>query len=219
MARPVFGFSRLPVPCCRSEFGTAAFSRGHRYRWLLTRRFDLASPQIAANGERKQLIFIGLNPSTAGANRDDPTLRRLSGYAQTWGYQRLVVINLFALMTPSPSSLRRHPRPVGSANDAVLLHWLRRWAHQLYWDLWLGWGANGSLKGRDQWLLKHWAGLRRKRFSLGGGDALCLGRTRGGHPRHPLYLPSSLRPLPWLAAEDALIRHPEAKVLASTVRP
>lgn len=219
MERPVHGFSRPLVPCSRSEAGAAAFSRGHRYRWLLERYWDHGLQPSPQSDGAKQLIFCGLNPSNADAGSDDPTLRRLGGYARAWGYRRLVVINLFALITPSPASLRRHPRPVGSANDAVLLHWLRHWSHRPRWDLWLGWGANGSLKGRDQWFLAQLNDLRDRRSAAGGADAFCLGCTRAGHPRHPLYLPASLRPQPWFAAEAPLIRHPESKVPASTVRP
>ncbi len=78
--------------------GTAAFSPCGQYRRWLKRLWQPAAPR---------LIFIGLNPSRADGQRDDPTLRRLVGFAQRWGYGSLEVLNLFARISPSPPVLRR----------------------------------------------------------------------------------------------------------------
>ena len=219
MARPVLAFLRPPVPCLRSETGCAAFSSSGRYRWLLGRSWPTCASHVAADPARHGLIFCGLNPSTADASRDDPTLRRLSAFARQWGYRRLVVVNLFALITPSPATLRRHQRPVGPANEAVLDHWLKKWSLCSHWDLWFGWGANGCLRDRDRWLLDRAEALVVQRHKTGGMGAFCLGRTRAGHPRHPLYLPAAAQPQPWFAAESPRIRHPVAMVPAGTVHP
>lgn len=207
------------MPCSRSETGCAAFSSGGRYRWLLGRSWLTSALQDAPDPARHGLIFCGLNPSTADASTDDPTLRRLVAFARQWGYSQLVVVNLFALITPSPATLRRHRRPVGPANEAVLDHWLGKWSRRAHWDLWLGWGANGCFQDRDRWLLDRVEALGAQRRQSGGLGALCLGRTRLGHPRHPLYLPASAQPQPWFAADRPWIRHPGAMVPASTVRP
>ncbi len=219
MARPVPAFLRPPVPCLRSETGCAAFSSSGRYRWLLGRSLGTIAPHGASDPVSYGLIFCGLNPSTADASRDDPTLRRLTAFARQWGYRRLIVVNLFALITPSPAALRRHRRPVGPANEAVLDHWLSKWSRRSHWDLWFGWGANGGCRDRDRWLLDRVEALRVQRQTTGGMGVFCLGRTRGGHPRHPLYLPASAKPQPWFAADQPRIRHPVAMVPASTVHP
>ena len=83
----------------------AQFSPCGRYRWWLQRCWD---PQ------RPPLLFIGLNPSRADAQRDDPTLRRLLGFARAWGYGGLEVLNLFARISASPAALRRCADPVGA---------------------------------------------------------------------------------------------------------
>ena len=226
MVRPVPGSLRRPVPCSRSEprpcatavVGRAAFSRCGRYRWLLERRW-LPPNRITPGGQGlKTLIYCGLNPSRADAGSDDPTLRRLCGFARGWGYQRLVVLNLFALVTPSPAALRRHPFPIGAGNDAVLESWLQRWSLSASVDLWLGWGAHGSFQGRDHWLLERlvsFAALRRRR---GAAAAFCLGTTQGGHPRHPLYRPASAMPQAWIGEQPCLMVQPGSKGPASTVR-
>ena len=104
-------------------------------------------------------------------------------------------------------------------NEAVLDHWLKKWSRCSHWDLWFGWGANGCLRDRDRWLLDRVEALVVQRHKTGGMGAFCLGRTRAGHPRHPLYLPASAQPQPWFAAESPRIRHPVAMVPAGTVHP
>ena len=110
----------------------AAFSPCGRHRWWLERRWD---PQ------RPRLLFIGLNPSRADDRRDDPTLRRLIGFAQAWGFGSLEVLNLFSRITASPAVLRRSREPLGGRNDA----WLsERLANLRPGDaVLLGWGNGG----------------------------------------------------------------------------
>ena len=142
----------------------AAFSPCGRYRWWLERLWQPAAPR---------LLFIGLNPSRADGQRDDPTLRRLVGFAQHWGFGSLEVLNLFARISPSPAVLRRATDPVGADTDA----WIqRRLAAQPEATLWLGWGNQGSWRGRDQEVLA----------LLQGHGLWALGLTAAGQPRHPL---------------------------------
>lgn len=207
------------MPCFRSEKGAASFSRSLRYRWLLERHWPVSAGLGCSPDRIRTLIFCGLNPSSADAQGDDPTLRRLVAFARQWGYGRLVVLNLFALVTPSPAHLLRHHRPKGAANDAVLRHWIHQWSKRAHWDLWIGWGSNGGLRGQDQWFLAHLETVQDRRRRSGGAPVFCLGITRAGHPRHPLYLPGNTQQQPWPAAEQAEIGHPEAMVSAITVRP
>ena len=55
---------------------TAAISDCGTYRYSLTREW--------AEGPR--LLFVMLNPSTADAEADDPTIRKCIGYAQREGF-------------------------------------------------------------------------------------------------------------------------------------
>ena len=155
----------------------AAFSTCGQYRWWLERVWAPASPR---------LIFIGLNPSRADGQRDDPTLRRLLGFAHRWGYGSLEVLNLFARISPSPAVLRRLADPVGADTDA----WIqRRLAAQFEATLWLGWGNQGAWRDRD----------RAVGAVLAGRPCWALGLTASGHPRHPLYVAGdvALQPLAW----------------------
>lgn len=75
---------------------TADLSPCGRYRYTLTRTWDLTLPRVC---------WVMLNPSTADATRDDPTIRRVLGFSRAWGFGSLVVVNLFAFRTPSPEAL------------------------------------------------------------------------------------------------------------------
>lgn len=155
----------------------AAFSPCWYYRWWLERLWQPAAPR---------LIFIGLNPSRADGQRDDPTLRRLVGFAQRWGFGSLEVVNLFACISPSPAVLRRAADPVGAEADG----WMQqRLAANPQAPVWLGWGNQGGWRGRDQEVLA----------LLQGHGLWALGLTAAGQPRHPLYVASdvALQPLIW----------------------
>jgi hypothetical protein len=143
------------------------------------------------------LIFIGLNPSRADGRRDDPTLRRLLGFARRWRYGGLEVLNLFSRISSSPLLLRRCADPVGGDTDA----WIRaRLAAHLLAPLWLGWGNHGAWQGRD----------RAFRLLLEPDrNCFCLGQTAAAQPCHPLYLAADRQPLAWTWPVRATLGHPE----------
>ena len=159
----------------------AVFSPCGHYRWWLERRWD---------SQRPALLFIGLNPSRADGERDDPTLRRLQGFARAWGFGGLEVLNLFARISASPVLLRRCADPVGSENDL----WLEQRLQALPADaaVWLGWGNGGAWRERDQQVL---ALIGEVLPPEGGVQLLALGLTASGQPRHPLYVPGDAQPL------------------------
>ena len=95
--------------------GSAIFDVSRRYRYCLTRSW------VTNDQKPHQITFIMLNPSTANAERDDPTIRACSQFAQTWGYNQLEVVNLFAYRTHQPSALSQASNPIGPENDSYLL--------------------------------------------------------------------------------------------------
>ena len=186
LSLPDAGWRRtLPIAVAAIAFQSvtaqAQFSPCGRYRWRLERAWDPAQPR---------LLFIGLNPSRADAERDDPTLRRLVGFARAWGFGALEVVNLFARCSASPALLRRCSDPIGGDND----RWLRHRIGQLRWRmadaLWLGWGNGGGWRQRDQQVLRLIAAELPSAVPL-----LVLGLTAGGQPRHPLYVTAAAQPL------------------------
>ncbi|WDE09295.1 DUF1643 domain-containing protein [Thalassomonas viridans] len=150
---------------------SAVFSPCRRYRYQLGREWS---------GGGKTCVFIGLNPSKADETRDDPTIRRCIRYAREWGYDRLVMVNLFAYRSTKPAWLARADNPVGEENNKYLLKVCRSA------DLLIAaWGNHGALHRRDQAVKQ----------LLSEFVIKCLKLTKLGHPAHPLFLPKSVKPV------------------------
>jgi hypothetical protein len=149
----------------------ANFSACRTYRYSLWRRW----------GRGDYAMFIGLNPSTADETQDDPTIRRCIKFAKDWGYSALCMTNLFAYRATRPADMKKAGgAAVGWENDYTLIT-LAQGAGVVV----AAWGAHGTHKGRDQSVRLMVPGLHYLRL------------TKDGHPGHPLYLPSSLRPVEW----------------------
>jgi hypothetical protein len=148
------------------EASSAVISDDGMYRYLLMRR-------LAPGG--RVMTFLMLNPSTADASVDDPTIRRCKAFAVREGAAILYVVNLFALRATNPRELVAHVDPIGPRNDEFLrLHGMATTT------LVAAWGNGGSLHGRGEevTVMLAEAGVR----------LMCLGQTRSGEPRHPLYV-------------------------------
>lgn len=145
------------------------------YRYELTRSWD---------DEMPTLEWVMLNPSTADAQVDDPTIRRCIGFAKLWMYGGIVVHNLFAYRSSSPAALADAEDPIGPDN-----HWYLSNRHGL--RTMAGWGSHPAAQ-------KWWNGEPYDISSaLRRGQLLCLGTTGNGSPKHPLYVPSATHPVPW----------------------
>ena len=149
----------------------ADFSPCRTWRYTLKRVWDKRKPVV---------LFILLNPSTADAEKDDPTNRRGINYAMSWGYGACVFCNLFAFRTPYPKVMKAEREPVGPENDLWILEEHAKAAVTV-----AAWGTHGVHRGRDRQVKGLLAGLNH------------LGLTKGGHPRHILYLPKRLVPQVW----------------------
>ncbi len=148
----------------------AVFSPCQLYRYALWRIWDDTLPTV---------LFIGLNPSTADAERDDPTARRCIGFAHQWEFGGVYLTNLFAYKATQPSRLKAASEPIGIETD--------EWLLKLYGDTEMAiaaWGNHGSFRRRDRAVRQLLPCLH------------CLKLTQQNQPAHPLYLKSHLRPMP-----------------------
>lgn len=128
-------------------------------------------------GSGERMAWIMLNPSTADAETDDPTIRRCMSFARREGYEGIEVLNLYALRCTKPRHLLDHPQPEGPGNS--------RYWNEVLTDCSVGmivaaWGA-----GRPRI-----AGYPILSFVYDNRPfgMFCLGTTKGGEPRHPLYV-------------------------------
>ena len=146
---------------------SAIKSSDGKYRYCLKREWDR---------KLQTIVFIGLNPSLADAVNNDATICRCIKFAQRWGYGSLVMLNLFAYITVDPRVLFKVSNPIGEDNDK----WLKKYR---YYFAIACWGNHGHY---------YWRNVIVTRFF----DRLyCLGKTKMGQPKHPLYQPANLTPV------------------------
>jgi len=151
-------------------------------------RYDLVRFANDLHNKTTPCVFIMLNPSTADGVKDDATIRRCRRYAEDWGYGKMVVVNLFAFRATKPEDLKAADDPIGPVNDKILTRYIE-YALQWKGPIVCAWGTHGAFKQRGQQVFDLIKGL--------GGEPLCLRATLHGHPSHPLYLPKTLKPIPY----------------------
>lgn len=142
---------------------SAIISNCKIYRYNLFRKWE----------EGPSVLFIMLNPSTADASQDDPTIRRCIGFAKKWGFGSLYIGNLYGYRSTNPKVINAM-----GLNDAIgpdnwhHVHQMISKASKIV----VAWGTHGT-KGTHQ--------MNR---TLNNMKVWCLGKTKNGYPKHPLYL-------------------------------
>lgn len=149
---------------------SAIISDDGLYRYRLARSWDASAEPLA---------FVMLNPSTADALVDDPTIRRCRSFAAAHGFGGIVVANLFAFRATNPKALGGAVDPVGPDNDDHL----RQLSHIVVCAAWGAYKAD--------------ARVEEVKALVGTKALFSLGETASGAPRHPLYVAGSTRLQPW----------------------
>ena len=157
--------------------GFAVFSPCKRYRYFLERRVSMFTNKV--------VNFIMLNPSTADAFKNDPTVARCVKFTQRWEAGILRVTNV----SPFRSTDRRVMLQAGAEPDGV------REANLWYISqaatdgalVVAAWGTDGKAEGRDKAV----------RDLLAGVSLHYLKLTKHGYPQHPLYVAGNTRLAPW----------------------
>lgn len=153
-----------------------------KYRYWLTRNWS------SELNEHKKLVFIMLNPSTADAIDDDPTIRKCKGFAERLGFKGFKVVNLFSYRATNPKDLIKASKNgvniVGISNYEEIKIAVFKARTVI-----VAWGANGDntyLNGQAIAMMKDlqlWVPNKIKALSL----------TKSGQPCHPLMLPYSCK--------------------------
>lgn len=180
------GFHARPYDVGRAVIRAATFSEDRRYRYVLRREWE----SIQANP--RHFVVIGLNPSTADEEKDDPTIRRCIDFAQRERCGQLVMLNLFALVSTKPEVLYHDPERIGPEND----EYIRRFTFDHECIAVAAWGVHG-----------HQFPTRVERVaSLVNVPLQCFGMTAKGDPRHPLYLAKKTGLVPFDARRTSSAR-------------
>lgn len=163
----------MPEPEYTDRGATFSLDARETYRYRLWRSWN------GAQWYDRKITFIMLNPSTADAQVLDPTVRRCVGYAQELGFERMEVVNLFALRSTDPAALKQASDPVGPNNNFYIQKVVASS------DLVIAaWGVHGNYQDRAKEVLA----------LLDWKDIFCLAVTKHGIPGHPLYLKKTLKP-------------------------
>jgi len=170
----------------------ATFSPCGLYRYTLRRIWwtDLTVARRSGVVTPAVVVWVLLNPSTADATRNDPTIRRCLGYAKAWGFDELAIVNAYAWRSTKPRGLwspecTAAGGPVGVDNDAAIT------AACTSAELVVcGWG-------------RHLQPARRGELArlLADMKLTALATNGDGSPSHPLRLPSSLQPQPFKVSD------------------
>jgi hypothetical protein len=153
-----------------NEPSGAVFTEDRLHRLYLWRRWNKEGPWV---------MFIGLNPSTADERLNDPTIKRCIGFASRWGYAGMFMCNVYTLVSTDPKKLNTEiPVAMGAGLTMRVIRELCKGAVA-------GWG-NLITQVRD-------GEDRVERIKQDLSPLHCLGITKLGHPRHPLYLPYSAK--------------------------
>lgn len=181
---------------------SATISACGRYRYRLGR--SIAALDVDAS---RVALFVMLNPSTADALKDDPTIKRCLHFARREGCGRLDVVNLYAFRSSSPDDLYATAEgfdPVGPENDATIAEAGRGAALIV-----VAWGNELPPAKRypSRWLAPEFEERVRQVVNLLPDSLLCLGHTDGGWPKHPLArgkhrVPDGQPLAPWWAARN-----------------
>lgn len=139
----------------------AEFSSCGKYRYKLWRKWDASKPLA---------MCIGLNPSTANANKNDQTINYLIKMLSILGYGGFYMMNLFAWITPHPEELLTCENPLGENNSKL------QEVEKLCADVVVCWGGFKEAEQRIKEVLPNYP------------TAKCFGKTSSGRPLHPLAM-------------------------------
>ena len=170
----ISGCGRYRYLLQREWRGTASDENWH---WYGTK--DGAGQPI---GTPKSCMFVMLNPSTADADIDDPTIRRCVGFAKALKFDELSVVNLFAYRATKPKDLFAAGEAVHGDRNQEVIEKAGRDAGMII----CAWGAHEKATYQAE-CVRGWLHNRK---------LYALGFTKDGHPKHPLYLPGDARPVP-----------------------
>lgn len=146
------------------EDNGAQFSDCKEYRYMLWRIWNPKKPKA---------LIIGLNPSTANARHDDPTIRRLKTLMRKIGYGGFYMCNLYPQITPFPKNLNLERNYSQLIENRAIIKGLAEKVNIIIF----AWGAFPEAELEGDYLSLIFA-----------HKAWCFGHNQNGSPKHPLYL-------------------------------
>ncbi len=164
------------------SFTSAVISQCKRYRYVLRRRLDYGYH----SARESSVLWVMLNPSTADAVIDDPTIGKCLAFSRGWGFKQMSVVNLFALRSTDPKALSQCSleESIGPDNDAYI-----REEAAYAQEVICAWGIHGALGGRPERVMST--------LRLADAELKALRVCKNGEPGHPLYLAANTERFPY----------------------
>lgn len=164
------------------------------YEAFLRQRYDDAGALFGPGGlhryrlwrtwgdETNRVVFVGVNPSTAGATSDDATIRKCVGFAKRWGFGAMDMVNLFAWVDTDQRGLVAAHEPIGVENDCRIMQ-----AFDGASRIVLAWGAGKTASVRKLITARIQAEARML-YGYRPVQRGTFGETADGFAKHPLML-------------------------------
>ena len=173
----------------------AVFNEERTHRRRLWRIWDKSLPL---------LYVVGMNPSIADENDNDPTVERCVRRATALGYGGLCMLNMLDVIETDSRKLDVMPHEQRcTVHNMEELKYALETASRGLADILCAWGKPGQKYGYVAWFATQ---ANRKGVTL-----FCLKKNKDGSPVHPLYQPYS-KQFEWFAGTDF---HDAAKPLVA----
>lgn len=158
------------------KYTGATLSEDRRHRLALHRIWTL-------NDDKNHIMFIGVNPSTADANKNDSTIIRCMDFASRWGYSGMYMGNLFSFRATDIKDLKVNFKKAVHTETNYHLIWMAGQCKTVVFC----WGAKPFAEKRIQEVIK----------LLNHKKPMCFRLTQDGYPEHPLFLPKTTKLTPY----------------------
>ena len=158
------------------------------YRYVLERWWCDPSAFL-----QRPATFVMLNPSTADAFENDPTIERVERRAGEYGFGGFIVSNLFGFRSTEPVGLRTVPNHFHAINDGFILSAAEE-CQAAGGQTVCAWGSHTMLGLLLEARAAHVVKLLRE----AGIKLHALRSCQNGQPGHPLYVPYEIKPTEWL---------------------
>jgi len=155
--------------------------------WIYERNIDNSSRYILGEIGVKNLIVIGVNPSTSEPNNLDQTLKNVKTRSNLSGFDCWLMINLYPQRTTNPSSIHKN-------KDIELFAENLRKIKNVFYPKCTIWAAWGTLINKRSYLFESLEHIYKLSMPFDSNWISFGNKSKDGHPHHPLYLRHDLQP-------------------------
>jgi len=131
----------------------------------------------------KSLVFFGINPSTATAEKDDPTIIKIKKISEKNNYRSWIMLNIYPTIESNPDNL---PREINEVVHKKNIKYIKKYIDDDT-TIVAAWGdaiddkEHPYLKDCLKEIVNEINGINKRWYSIGE-------LTKKGNPRHPLYV-------------------------------